>query len=301
MKLSAKLIYSQVALLALCQKQILAFTHNPLASKTQSNRSYHNRNQIHSTPELDKIVTAFSRMPDEKLRYKQLMFLSQKLGPMQDSLKTAENKVPGCLSTVFVHATLDDDGLVQYTGDSDGLLTKGLVALLVRGLSGNTAEVIQTVEPNFIEEAGIAASLTPGRNNGFLNMLATMKNQAVSLTDEVESNVKENSDSKIVTSFEEVPDKPMYNAMMSKLITLLKPTSIELVDNSHQHEGHAGSKGFEGESHFELTIVADCFDELSLVKRHQLIYTILGDIMEKIHALQIKAITSSEAQEKIGA
>ena len=132
MKLSAKLIYSQVALLALCQKQILAFTHNPLASKTQSNRSYHNRNQIHSTPELDKIVTAFSRMPDEKLRYKQLMFLSQKLGPMQDSLKTAENKVPGCLSTVFVHATLDDDGLVQYTGDSDGLLTKGLVALLVR-------------------------------------------------------------------------------------------------------------------------------------------------------------------------
>lgn len=301
MKLFAKLIYSQVALLALCQKQILAFTHNPLASKTQSNRSYHNRNQIHSTPELDKIVTAFSRMPDEKLRYKQLMFLSQKLGPMQDSLKTAENKVPGCLSTVFVHATLDDDGLVQYTGDSDGLLTKGLVALLVRGLSGNTAEVIQTVEPNFIEEAGIAASLTPGRNNGFLNMLATMKNQAVSLTDEVESNVKENSDSKIVTSFEEVPDKPMYNAMMSKLITLLKPTSIELVDNSHQHEGHAGSKGFEGESHFELTIVADCFDELSLVKRHQLIYTILGDIMEKIHALQIKAITSSEAQEKIGA
>lgn len=301
MKLSAKLIYSQVALLALCQKQILAFTHNPLASKTQSNRSYHNRNQIHSTPELDKIVTAFSRMPDEKLRYKQLMFLSQKLGPMQDSLKTAENKVPGCLSTVFVHATLDDGGLVQYTGDSDGLLTKGLVALLVRGLSGNTAEVIQTVEPNFIEEAGIAASLTPGRNNGFLNMLATMKNQAVSLTDEVESNVKENSDSKIVTSFEEVPDKPMYNAMMSKLITLLKPTSIELVDNSHQHEGHAGSKGFEGESHFELTIVADCFDELSLVKRHQLIYTILGDIMEKIHALQIKAITSSEAQEKIGA
>ena len=161
--------------------------------------------------------------------------------------------------------------------------------------------MIQTVEPNFIEEAGIAASLTPGRNNGFLNMLATMKNQAVSLTDEVESNVKENSDSKIVTSFEEVPDKPMYNAMMSKLITLLKPTSIELVDNSHQHEGHAGSKGFEGESHFELTIVADCFEELSLVKRHQLIYTILGDIMEKIHALQIKAITSSEAQEKIGA
>ena len=262
-----------------------------------------------TTPELDMMVAAFARMPDEKLRYKQLMFLAQKLAPMSDVYKTDANKVPGCLSTVHVHATLDENNLVQYEGDSDGLLTKGLVALLVRGLSGNDADTIQAVEPGFIEDAGIAASLTPGRNNGFLNMLATMKKQALALSS-ADINTNENDtmkngavleDDSIVTGFDEVPDKPMYNAMMSTLITLLKPKSIQLIDNSSQHEGHAGSKGFNGESHFELEIVADCFENLALVKRHQLIYTLLGEIMTKIHALQIRAYTPAEAEEKLKA
>lgn len=251
-----------------------------------------------STPELDKMVAAFRRMPDEKLRYKQLMFLAQKLAPMSDLYKTDEFKVPGCLSTVHVHASLDEDGMVQYEGDSDGLLTKGLVALLVRGLSGNDADTIQTVEPGFIEEAGIAASLTPGRNNGFLNMLATMKNQATEISSRNGADSKQGDESGIVSSFDEVPDKPMYNAMMSTL-SLLKPKSIKLIDNSSQHEGHAGSKGFNGESHFDLLIVADCFEDLSMLKRHQLIYTILGDVMSKIHALQIRAYTPVEAEEKL--
>lgn len=87
------------------------------------------------TSELEMMTTAFARMPDEKLRYKQLLFLAQKLADMPDELKTDTNKVPGCLSTVHVHATLDDSfepPVVNYTGDSDGILTKGLVALLVR-------------------------------------------------------------------------------------------------------------------------------------------------------------------------
>jgi BolA protein len=88
----------------------------------------------------------------------------------------------------------------------------------------------------------------------------------------------------------------MYNAIMSTLITVLKPTSIKLIDNSSQHAGHAGSKGWEesGESHFALEVVAEAFEELALVKRHQLIYMLLGDIMEKIHALEIKAKSPSE-------
>ena len=75
-----------------------------------------------------------------------------------------------------------------------------------------------------------------------------------------------------------------------------KPTSISLIDNSSQHAGHAGSKGWaeSGESHFALRIVAEAFDGLSLVKRHQLIYMLLGDTMEKIHALEIKAMSPDE-------
>lgn len=89
------------------------------------------------TPELRKITDAFASIPDEKMRYKQLLFMANQLPPVDDAVRIPENKVPGCLSTVHVDCTAEMDEergeqVVQYVGDSDGLLTKGLVALLVR-------------------------------------------------------------------------------------------------------------------------------------------------------------------------
>lgn len=246
------------------------------------------------TAELAKITDAFEAIGDDKLRYKQLLYMANQLKPMDPAGMTPENKVPGCLSTVYVDGTVETneqgDKLVNFTGDSDGLLTKGLVALLVRGLSGNTVEAIQNVDPVFIKKAGISTSLTPGRNNGFLNMLSTMKKKALELG-------ASDADEKSSTTTDSLSssDSPMYDQMMQEL-QKLKPTSLSLTDVSYKHEGHAGAKGFNGESHFELDIVSDAFEGLNLVKRHQMIYMLLGDVMPKIHALAIKASTPDEVE-----
>mmetsp|Transcript_32833 Transcript_32833/g.96820 ORF Transcript_32833/g.96820 Transcript_32833/m.96820 type:complete len:364 (+) Transcript_32833:24-1115(+) len=269
------------------------------------------------TPELRKMTDAFASIPDEKMRYKQLLFMAGQLPPVDAAVQVPANKVPGCLSTVYVDCTLTpSEGTtpptVQFVGDSDGLLTKGLVALLIRGLSGCTPDQIEAVDPEFIHAAKISQSLTPGRNNGFLNMIAVMKakareiaagvggadggsgaEEAVAAQDDESAAA---SDETIITTFEQRDGKPMYNEILSKLIAVLKPAAIRLVDNSDQHAGHAGSKGWEesGESHFALEIVSEAFGGLAAVKRHQLIYMLLGETMEKIHALQISAKTPEE-------
>jgi len=127
---------------------------------------------LNLTPQLASMTKAFSSIPDEKMRYKQLLYMANQLESMDPSLMVSKNKVPGCLSTVYVDCvaiqTKGDDGsddeiILSYVGDSDGLMTKGLVALLVRALSGCTSEQIQKINPEFIKTAKISQSLTPGR------------------------------------------------------------------------------------------------------------------------------------------
>ncbi|GMH54536.1 hypothetical protein TrRE_jg13058 [Triparma retinervis] len=210
---------------------------------------------------------------------------------MPPSLKVDSNKVPGCLSTVHVHADYDGaSGTLSYKGDSDGLLTKGLVAMLVDGLSGCTPEEVRGVDPGFISRSGIEQSLTPGRNNGFLNMIQVMKDKA--------TDASEGSGGGGLGGGEEEEDKqeggPIYNEMITKL-QLLQPTSLTLLDDSASHASHAGSSGFSGESHFKLSIVAPAFSGLNALKRHRLVYTILGDVMDRIHALEIEAKDPTQA------
>ena len=173
-------------------------------------------------------------------------------------------------------------------------------------MSGNTAEAIQKVDPQFIKVAKIEQSLTPGRNNGFLNMLKSMKQKALELdsaarekggeSTEASTEVKEPEQTTSEMEGGESGQGPKYTAIVTAL-QALKPTSLTLIDNSHQHAGHAGND-MDGESHFELNIVAEAFEGLNLVKRHQLIYMILGEIMPQIHALQIQSLTPEEAESR---
>jgi stress-induced morphogen len=175
-------------------------------------------------------------------------------------------------------------------------------------LSGNTAEAIQKVDPAFIKMAQIEQSLTPGRNNGFLNMLRVIKQKAIEFDAAARKNGGDESQIGTSKSDDDTPEAaafvpqdsgdhgPKYNAIVAALQGL-KPTYLQLVDNSHQHAGHAGNT-MDGESHFELQIVAEAFDGVNLVNRHKLIYMVLGDLMPQIHALQIQALTPEQAENK---
>lgn len=130
---------------------------------------------------LRRIVGAFQMVPDPMQRYKQLLFFASKLKPLASEAHVEENRVKGCVSQVWVLPEMRDDGLVYFQADSDSQLTKGLAALLVEGLSGCTPQEVLSVSPDFIEMLGLKQSLTPSRNNGFLNMLKMMQKKTLEL------------------------------------------------------------------------------------------------------------------------
>ncbi|XP_010259893.1 PREDICTED: sufE-like protein 1, chloroplastic/mitochondrial [Nelumbo nucifera] len=132
-------------------------------------------------PKLQEIVKLFQAVQEPKMKYEQLMFYGRGLTPLAAQFKTNENKVQGCVSQVWVRAYLDPDKNVRFEADSDSVLTKGLAALLVQGLSGNPAPEILKVSPDFVTLLGLQQSLTPSRNNGFLNMLKLMQKKALQL------------------------------------------------------------------------------------------------------------------------
>lgn len=126
---------------------------------------------------LDRIVQRLARSTEPKRKYELLITLAQRLKPFPESEKLPENKVSGCASQVFVVANLVDEK-VQFEGDSDSQLVKGLVALLVEGLSGLTPQEVVDLSPEFIKATGLDVSLTPSRANGFYNILAKMKQKS---------------------------------------------------------------------------------------------------------------------------
>ncbi|MEM8806028.1 MAG: SufE family protein [Cyanobacteria bacterium P01_G01_bin.38] len=127
---------------------------------------------------LDKIVKRFQRIQDPKRRYEQLLWYAKKLEAFPAEAKTPDNKVRGCVSQVYIIAELDD-GKVNYQGDSDAQITKGLVALLIAGLNGLPPEEIVQLEPDFIKDTHLDVSLTPSRANGFYNIFKTMQQKAL--------------------------------------------------------------------------------------------------------------------------
>lgn len=133
--------------------------------------------------QLDKLVKRFARITEPKRRYEQLLWYAKKLEDFPQEGKTSENKVPGCVSQVYITADIED-GKVAYKGDSDAQITKGLLAMLITALNGLTPTEIVQLTPDFIKETQLDVSLTPSRANGFYNIFKMMQKKALLLAGE---------------------------------------------------------------------------------------------------------------------
>jgi cysteine desulfuration protein SufE len=129
-------------------------------------------------PALEQLVQRFQQTSDPKRKYEHLLWLAKRLPEFPAAAKIAANKVPGCVSQVYITAAMED-GRVTFQGDSDAQITKGLVALLIEGLSGLSALEIRDLSPDFIKATGLDVSLTPSRASGFYNIFQTMQQKAL--------------------------------------------------------------------------------------------------------------------------
>uniref|UniRef100_A0A6N2KYF7 Fe-S metabolism associated domain-containing protein n=1 Tax=Salix viminalis TaxID=40686 RepID=A0A6N2KYF7_SALVM len=301
-------------------------------------------------PNLQEIIKLFQSVQEPKAKYEQLLFYGKNLKPLASEFKTRENKVEGCVSQVWVRAYLDFEKNVVFEADSDSVLTKGLAALLVQGLSSRPIEEVLRVSPDFAVSLGLQQSLTPSRNNGFLNMLKLMQKKAIELYMEAEKgsgavegsklgdgsvgdgsvekegkteNLRSNGDVGAESSGDTPVKGLSFDAKIDggeglvsegsekgsnskalgsrgirireKLERELSPVELEVEDISYQHAGHAGVRGSNGETHFNVKVVSKEFEGKSLVKRHRLIYNLLQDELQSgLHALSIVAKTLDE-------
>lgn len=129
----------------------------------------------------DAIIAEFSMFDDWLDRYNYLIELSDELSPIDVAHRTDQYVIKGCQSRVWVDAHLED-GKVIFTADSDAIITKGIIALLIRVLSSRTPYEIINADLYFIDAIGLRENLSPTRANGLLAMIRQMKNYAIAFS-----------------------------------------------------------------------------------------------------------------------
>lgn len=122
-----------------------------------------------------KIIQDFSHLNQWEDRYKKIIEMGKALPDMPENLKTEQNIVKGCQSQVWLSANLTDQGEVLLQGDSDALIVKGLVSLLLNVYSGASPAEILATPPEFLKALGFEGNLSPSRANGLHAMLKQIK------------------------------------------------------------------------------------------------------------------------------
>ena len=125
----------------------------------------------------DEIVEEFELFDDPMMRYEYIIDIGKKMPPLEEQYKTEENIVKGCQSTVWLHTDVAN-GRVHFKADSNTVITKGIIGLLVRVLSGQKAEDVMKADLGFIDKIQLRSHLSQQRSSGLNAMIRRMKAEA---------------------------------------------------------------------------------------------------------------------------
>ena len=125
-----------------------------------------------------EVIEEFSLFEDWMQRYEHMIDLGKSLPLIAEEYKTEDNIIKGCQSKVWVHAALEEDQLV-FTADSDAIITKGIIAILIRVFSNQHPDAILGADTSFIDKLGLKEHLSPTRANGLLSMIKQLKMYAI--------------------------------------------------------------------------------------------------------------------------
>ena len=129
----------------------------------------------------DEVIGEFSDFTDWMDKYQMLIDLGNDLEELDPKYKTEQNLIEGCQSRVWLQCDMEDGKLV-ITADSDALITKGIIALLIRVISGHTPQEIIDADLYFIDRIGLRQHLSPTRSNGLLSMVKQIKSYAIAFS-----------------------------------------------------------------------------------------------------------------------
>ena len=130
------------------------------------------------TEKQQDVIEEFSLFEDLMQRYEHMIDLGKSLPLIAEEYKTEDNIIKGCQSKVWVHAALEEDQLV-FTADSDAIITKGIIAILIRVFSHQHPKAILEADTDFIDKIGLKEHLSPTRANGLVSMIKQIKMYAV--------------------------------------------------------------------------------------------------------------------------
>lgn len=129
----------------------------------------------------DEIIEEFAGFDDWMDKYQMLIDLGNEQAPLDNKYKTEQNLIDGCQSRVWLQADYED-GVINFTAESDALIVKGIIALLIRTLSGHSPKEILEANLYFIDEIGLKEHLSPTRSNGLLAMIKQMRVYALAFS-----------------------------------------------------------------------------------------------------------------------